>query len=204
MDNPNTLKMKSKERYITASIILLIVLLNNQIFAFGVGAPYHENNPLKISPGESKIINFNFQNPAGKDLTVRPSIKQGSEIIEFIDSSDFIVAVGDSVNFNARITIPSNAQINSIYPIEVTFTTIEKAEEGRTLGLGASVGRRFNVEIIPVVEEIPREEPKLSLVDYFAKYQLLIILLLLIIILIWFILKKKNSPKKSHSKKYKK
>ena len=199
--------MKSKEKYLTASIILIILLTSN-IFAFGVGAPYHENNPLKISPGESKIINFNFQNPAGKDLTVRPSIKQGSEIIEFIDSSDFIVAVGDSVNFNARITIPSNAQINSIYPIEVSFTTVERTEEGKTLGLGASVGRRFNVEIIPLTEEIPME-PKLSPADYFAKYQLaiiiaIILLIIIIIILIWFILKKKNSSKKSHSKKYKK
>ena len=200
MDSSNTLKMKSKEKYITASIILIILLVSN-IFAFGVGAPYHENNPLKISPGESKIINFNFQNPAGKDLTVRPSIRQGSEILEFIDSSDFIVAVGDSVDFNARVTIPSNAQINSIYPIEVSFTTVEKAEEGKTLGLGASVGRRFNVEIIPIAEEIPEEEPKLP-TNYFKKYQLAIIIaIIIIIILIWFILKKKNPSKKIKSKK---
>ena len=199
MDSSNTLKMKLKEKYITASIISIILLTTN-IFAFGIGAPYHENNPLKISPGESVIINFNLQNPAGKDLTVRPSIRQGSEIIEFIDSSDFIVAVGDSIDFNARVTIPSNAQINSIYPIEVTFTTVEKAEEGRTLGLGASVGRRFNVEIIPISEEIPKEEPKLP--TYFTKYQLAIILgIIIIIILIWFILKKKNNSKKIKYKK---
>ncbi len=130
------------------SLILSIMLLSAYISAFGIGSAYYEDSPLRISPGETKEIIFNLQNmPGPEDITVKPIISQGSEIIK-ISSEDIFVPVGGSIDIKANVSIPNNAKIGDIYPVTISFTTVTKSESG-TFGFGSSIGRNFNV----IVEE---------------------------------------------------
>lgn len=179
--------MKNQKSYIITGIfILLVISLSIYVSAFGIGSAYHENAPLRISPGETKEIIFNLQNmPGPNDITARPGVSQGSEIIK-INSGDILVPVGGSVDVKAKVTIPGNAEIGDIYPVMVTFTALTPSESG-SFSLGSSVGRKFNVVIGE--DSIPNEN-KISLWIYLVAG----IILILIIILF---LRRKNKKKKS-------
>lgn len=190
--------MKSKIN-IKISLILFVFILISQITAFGVGSAYHKDNPLKISAGETKEIIFNFQNPSGADITTRPAISVGSEILQFKDSNDFLVSVGSSVDFIAIVTIPNDALLGTTYPIELTFTTVETTVQGQTLGFGSSVGRKFDVIIVPSAEDIAKikaeadAEKKRSKI--IGKLPLIGIVILILIIVILVLVKKKKENK---------
>ncbi len=38
------------------AILLLVILFINQVSAFAVSSAYYEGNPLKMKPGETKIL----------------------------------------------------------------------------------------------------------------------------------------------------
>jgi hypothetical protein len=191
--------MKINKIYQQIGILLIvIILLTSFISAFGVGAAYYKENPLKISAGETKEIKFNLQNGPGPDnIIARPNIIKGSEILELINPQDISVPVGSSIDVLARVTIPNDAKIGDVYPVEITFTTVTEGSSGN-FGLGGSVGREFDVIIVPTAEEIAREEARLAEQKPIASWiiYLTIIIVILIILIIWIILKKKKIKKK--------
>lgn len=177
--------MKTKKIIIFIAV-LFVVLLTNNIIAFGIGAAYHKDNPLNMYPGETKEINFNLQNKAGSEpITVRPSIKTGSEFLKFKDDSDILVDVGGSIDITIIAFIPEEAKVGDSYPVEVEFTTVTSTATG-PLGLSSSVGRIFNIIIV----ESPEDEKK----PFELKNSLIYIIigiLALIIIAIIFLKKRK-------------
>lgn len=176
----------------TGIFLLTIILLTSFVSAFGVGAAYYKENPLKISAGESIEIKFNLQNgPGPEDILARPNIAQGSEILELIDSKDILVPVGASIDVIAKITIPDDAEVGKVYPIEVSFTTITEKDSGE-FGFGGSVGRNFDVIIILSEEEKVKSELQTQTISYIPYY---IISIIILIVIIWFILKKKSKKK---------
>ncbi len=189
--------MKTNKTYIeTGILIVFIILLTSYVSAFGIGCAYYREHPLEISPGETKDIIFNLQNmPGPEDITARGSITKGSEILELIDSGDIFIPVRGSIDVKARVSIPVDAKIGDIYPIEITFTAVTESETG-TFGFGSSVGRGFDVIVVPTAEERARlaeQKPITSWIIY-----LIIGIAILIILVIWFIKKRKtsSSPKK--------
>lgn len=178
--------MKTK---IALNIVISLVLLTSLISAFGLGCAYHKNHPLELSPGQTKEVILNLQNMAGdKNVTTKPNIKKGSEIITLEDESDVFVPLGASIDVKATATVPEDAMIGDTYEIEVEFTTITVGESGK-LGLGASVGRVFNVVVVPVQEEVITTEPKEITTE---TYITIAIIALIIFLIIWFTRKKKK------------
>ena len=184
--------MKINKIYQQIGILLItIILFSSFVSAFGVGAAYYKENPLKISAGESKEIIFNLQNgPGPNDVIAQPSITQGSGILELINSEKVLVAVGASVNIKTRITIPKDAKIGDVYPIQMTFTTISKGES--TFGLSSSVSRKFDVIIVPTAEEIAREARLAEQGPITTEIIIAVILVFIIILVIWIKIKKKK------------
>ena len=198
--------MKSN-KCIKIGMVLFVFILISHITAFGVGSIYHKDKPLKISAGESKEIIFNFQNPIGNDITTRPIITEGSEIIQFIDSSDFLVPVGSSIDFIAKVVIPNDVEAGTTIPVELTFTTVESKVDGQTLGFGSSVGRNFDVIIVPTDEELAllslEEERGLKAYGNWAIF-IGIVILVLIIAILNMVNKKKKSGNLNNKNKIKK
>lgn len=188
------IKMKTnKYTYLIGISLVFILLLSSYVMAFGVGSAYHKDHPLELSIGETKEIIFNLQNPVGEDTMVKPSITKGSEILELIDPSDISVPVGASIDVKVKVSIPLNAKIGDIYPVEISFTTITESESG-SFGFGSSVGRNFDVIVIPTAEEIAKLAKEVSETKTFSLL-IVIAIVILIIIIISIILKKIKTKK---------
>ena len=165
-------------------LIVFAILLSSFVFAFGVGSAYHQDKPLELTRGQTTEITFNLQNTAGgEDINAKATIEQGSEIIELVDSIDtFNIPIGGSVDVKARVTVPSDAEIGAVYPISITFTTLTATESG-AFGLGSSVGRSFNVIVLPTAEEKAKIETQKKVASW-AIYAVIGIVILIVIILI--------------------
>jgi len=173
-------------------LIIGILLLIGNVFAFGVGSAYHDKHPLEISAGETKLIIFNLQNmPGPEDISLKPEITEGGEIMQLIDDKDISVPVGASIDITAKVIIPIDAKIGEVYPIGITFTTISKSESG-AFGLGGSVGKSFNVVIIPTAEQAARAKELKSLSSKIVYWIIGIVVLITIIFLIRAFLKKRK------------
>ena len=150
---------------------------------------YHEDHPLQLSPGETREVIFNVQNmPGPENITVTPSVGQGIEILE-IDSTKIFVPVGSSVEIKATVNIPIDAEIGDTYPVQITFTTAIESEAGG-FGFGSSIGRNFDVIIVPTAEErakLAEQKPMASWIIY-----LIAGIVILIILIIWLILRKRK------------
>lgn len=184
---------KKTKKLLAISLILIISVIFGSSFvsAFGIGSAYHKDNPLKLSPGETKEIIFNLQNmPGPESITVRPSIRKGSEILELINTQDILVAVGNSIDVIAKVTVPNNAKIGDVYPVEVTFTAVTAGNAG-TFGLGSSVGRNFDVIIVPTEEETAKLAEQKQISSWRIYLIIGIVILILAISAILFRLKKK-------------
>ncbi len=63
-------------RILTAGI--MAILLIGLASAFGVGAPYWEDNPLVMERGTTKNVEINLQNMVGNDdVSVKAELKGG-------------------------------------------------------------------------------------------------------------------------------
>ena len=63
------------------SVLMMIILFVNGVFAFAVSSAYWEDNPLKIMPGETQNIKIVLQNMAGtENITLKGKISEGADI----------------------------------------------------------------------------------------------------------------------------
>ena len=70
-----------------------------------------------------------------------------SEIISITDSNlVYNIPLGNRVDVNAKITIPTNAKLGDNYTVGLSFTTVTDPSQG--LGFGSSIDKYFPVTII--------------------------------------------------------
>ena len=190
----------NKELAVIGSLIVLSILISSYAAAFAVSSTYWSENPLTISPGETKDFQFTLQNLAGsEEVTIKALITKGSELAEVIDPTNiYSVPAGEKTVVNLRATIPESASVGAVYPFEAVFTTVAKAEQG-TFGIGSSIRQSFNVEVVERTvlkeaapkEALPEEKPETNILTWVTVIIVLLILLAVIII----ILKKKKKKK---------
>lgn len=165
------------------ALMLSVVLFVSYVSAFGIGSAYHKDRPLELSIGETKEIRFNLQNgPGPDDITAKPSIGKGSEVMELVDTGNVFVPVGGSVDVLAKVSVPNNAKIGDVYSVEIVFNTVSDGSESGTFGLGSSVGKSFDVVVVPTIEErASLVEQKLTRFWVASLVTLVVILLILLI-----------------------
>jgi uncharacterized membrane protein len=138
---------------LTGILIGMIIFLSANMLAFAVSSQYWEENPLTMSPGESKEIKIVLQNMAGSEnITTKGSISEGSEIAKIINAEDaYSVPAGQKIQINIKVDIPEDAKITDQYNIKLTFTALVEQESG-AFSFGSSVKRQIPVNIIEKVQ----------------------------------------------------
>lgn len=186
----------NKNLYIVGISIGFLILLSTTMFALGVGSLYHEDNPLKISAGETKDLKFRLQNiPGTEDITIRANILKGSEIFKITDpSEEYFVPIGGTVYSYAEVSIPDDAKIGEVYDVKLGFATVTDSESG-SFSLGSSIGKSFSVVIVPKIEEkeeIIQTAPEITIsTTTYIVFGTVIILILAVVI--WLILKRRKN-----------
>ncbi len=159
-------KQESKRIRILANVTLLLVLLGifiPSLEATGVARSYWDGYPLKLAPGESKIVSLRLQNmpPPEEEVIVQATLE--SEIAAITDeNTEYIIPSGSrNTPVNIEVTIPKDAIFGKIYDVAISFRQISSGEGGM-VSLATGFTTSFPVEVVgfgesenrvPVVEE---------------------------------------------------
>ncbi|MBU0894112.1 MAG: hypothetical protein KKF48_01465 [Nanoarchaeota archaeon] len=184
--------MKSNKNLLYGIIaITLVLFLPSFVNAFAISSAYYDENPMYVYPEQNKEAFLTLQNFAGdNEIIVRADINSGSEVVQITDrEEEYLIPLGDKTIVNLKINIPKDAEIGTIYPVNVVFTEIAKNSAGG-LGFGSSIAQKFDV-IVTETGFVPQLAPE-------EKTSILEIILLIIGIAIaigviaFFYYKKKN------------
>ena len=181
--------------------VMMVVLLNNLVSAFAVSSPYWAERPLQMYPGDTYEFQLVLQNGGGakEDITVKGELLDGGEVLEIIDEQEtYFIPMNGRVDVNLRATIPSDAEIGKIYPVQLSFGTVTE-NKGGALGIGSGIKRSFNIEGIepvkPPIEQVEEEElPETKPIA--TKIIMTIIIIVIIFAAIYFPLKKNKKGKR--------
>lgn len=174
--------MKTNNLFLIA-ILFSSLLFCSSVYGFGVSAPYWNDNPLNMSPGDTKTIQFMLQNDLGSDdIRVMGAVTEGSDIASILGDT-FSVKAGIKTPVQVKIEIPLNYTIGKSSRVVLMFTTI--AATAGSFGLGSGIEQNFPVNI---VSKTPVEGGK----SYLWLYILIGIVVLLAIIILVIYLKKKQ------------
>lgn len=170
-----------KTKNILFAAILLVASITF-ISAAGIASPYWSDYPLQMNYGESKTIDFNFQNMVGdKDITIEVSIKQGNDIAS-LSQTRFTAEAGTSdTMIPVIIAIPQDYN-KAVQKIELEFKTVTP-DTGGMVTLGTAWTSSFNV----VLSEKP-----VSKGTWLGIIIALIIALIVLIAIILVLVKKKR------------
>lgn len=137
--------------------LILIIFLVQIITASGVSRPYWDEYPLKLAPGESKIVQLTLQNTDDKDMTFKATIN--SEIAELNDKSDeYFVPSGETEKkVNVKVEVPENAEIGTEYKVRFNFNQISPSEGGM-ISMTSAFSVNFPVEVVSHDESVLRSE----------------------------------------------
>ncbi len=167
-------------------IISVLILSISFVSAVAIGLPYWEGNPFVISPGQTGTVNLIIQNMVGEgDITIKAEIVQENEIAS-LEEDEYFIPISKDAQVPIKITIPSNATLNTTYKVKVSFKTITPSSEGGvTMGIG--IVSTFDVLVKEGVKEQPKE--KLGTKTW------IIIGIIILIIIIAIVLKKQKLKK---------
>lgn len=187
--------MKNKifnKNILISSLFVILIFSITLTSAFSVSTPYMENKQLNISL-ESKITDLQFvlQNGGGatENINIKVLILNGSEIISITDAEDvYLVAPGDKIPVNFKITLPEEVKNGDSYDIVLSFTTVTQGQSGE---FGFGTGQEHKFKIVAVKEEIPKENKFKEATIY-----LIIGIIFLLIIIVNILIKKKNKKSK--------
>ena len=131
-------------------LILLVITLAlslSLITAAGVGRPYWNSNPLKLAPGESKIVELTLQNTGPGDMTFKATITGYVAILDDKNDEYFVASGEIDKPVNIKVEVPKDAEIGTIYRITSSFQQISSGEGGMVRMAGAFTVN-FPVEVV--------------------------------------------------------
>ncbi|MCR4284955.1 MAG: hypothetical protein NUV97_02825 [archaeon] len=184
-----------KENLIIISIffILAISLVN----AAGVAKPYWDEHPLKMFPGETKIINLTLQNMIGeKNLSfIAEVVSDGGGIVKLVQNNlTYFVPLGRyDIGVPIEISVPKEIVYGDTRQIEVSFTQVA-GPGGGMVDIVGKLTVKFPIEIVNEENSSlyipPKELEKKETPVWIWIIAAAIILIALIILIIWLIRRK--------------
>ncbi len=173
--------MKNKIKLIFGMIFVLLIFINF-VNSAGIVSPYWRDYPLRMTQGETKIVNFNLQNLVGnQDVTVEVKLKQGSEIAT-LEKTTYTAKAGTSdTMIPLKISIPNNYN-KQVQRIELEVKTVNSETEGMIV-LGSGWTASFDV----IVSEKEIEKRTLAWIIV-----LLILVIVVMALIIYILLNRKR------------
>jgi len=171
--------------------IFLLVMLSFNVNAFGVSSPYWDENPLYVSPGETKEVTMYIQNMVGnEDITMIAKASGNTEIFTILDSNTnyFVPAGASNIPVHLKITIPVDAPPGKRWDVAVSFTTAP-SPTGGGVGISGAVVKGFPV--ILKEEAKTTTTPKVS--ENLTGFIILVAILIVLVILFKQFYKRKNN-----------
>ena len=138
--------MKKQNNLLFGAIIFVIAFIS-LVSAPGTSSPNTEDRPLQISPGETKIVEFNLQNMVGnEDVTVEVVISEGADIAS-LERTTYTARVGTyDTMIPVTISIPENYNKN-VQRVKLEFKTVSESQGDGIVSIGAGWITPFNVFI---------------------------------------------------------
>lgn len=155
--------MRGSFFFLSFTALLFVMPL---VSSFGVSAPYWEDNPLVLAPGEQAEVRLKLQNMVGaEDIVLQATISSEGEIAMLLDSSSlYTVPRGtEDVIVPVRVTIPSDAVPGSVQRVSLTFVQVAGADEG-TVQVAGAFSTSFPVQIMAHAQDSSRPWSLLPLV----------------------------------------
>ncbi|MEK6945949.1 MAG: hypothetical protein AABW63_04125 [Nanoarchaeota archaeon] len=179
------------KKIITFTLLVLAVL--PLIYSAGVANSYWDENPLKLSPGESTTISLRLQNEENTSITLEATLN--STIAKLVNSSIYVVPPNrESIPVYIKVEIPLNAEIGAKYDIPVSFQQTSsgsggmvKVAQGITAKIPVTVVNSMESELYKPATQNQGTSP--------AVYIIAVVLILAIIITALVIKKKKTTSK---------
>jgi len=191
--------MNKKKREIKSflMVVLVVVALCQIVSAVSVGSPYSVYSPLKLHPGEEKVVRISLQNPdTSPEITVVGNLIEGSEIASFDRESYTVPYQSRDVNARLTIKIPENADIGKEYTLKYEFYQAP-SEEGM-VQIGTRVTTGFKVVVVEKPPEAKEEGEQQVGVLWIL---LAIIVIAVVVVVIYFIMRKRGSATNLPAKK---
>ena len=141
---------QTKKTGILSIAVLLVILMSSQIMAFGIAIPYWDSPewyPLKLAPGESKIVELTLQNTGEEDMMVQASIE--SDIATLDDEKTEYSVPSGEINeiVSIKVEVPKDVEVGTRYKVYSSFHQISTGEGGMIAMTGAFT-INFPVEVV--------------------------------------------------------
>ena len=186
--------MLYKIKFNLIAFMVFIVLNSFIVNALGLTLPYNPVNGYGSAnglPGVQTELMFLLQNGAENDVTVKVSIKEGTNIARISGKDEILIpAKTKDIPLPVNIKVPKEAKIGERYLVILYVQTMVPKASGTSLGTG--IEQRFYVTIVqPTPEQIQERKT-----NFRTATGLLIVLVLIAIV--FFIKKHKlaNNKKK--------
>ena len=194
-------KIINKKLGIVFGAFGLFIMMAFLVSAFGISTPYWDDNPLKLAPGESKIVALTLQNKVGsEDVTLRATLtNDAGGIATIIDENlDYFVPLGGSVAVSVKVEVPEDAEnTDPLREVRISFTQIGVEGSGGPITLAGGFTTKFPIKIVGFTESelyvaptpTPPEEEKIFTLNFLI---ILITLIVTVIAIIVFLNVRKN------------
>jgi LPXTG-motif cell wall-anchored protein len=174
------------KKYLGFGILLFLTLLvMNSVYALAVSSPYWNDNPLTISPGESKDFQLVLKNNAGaEEVTVTAEISQGADIAVITDAvKTYTAPAGGDAVINLRVSVSPESPLGGSYPVKLSFKTVTSGNQGGAVGIGSAIDQNIPVVIV--------EKPKAPATNNTTWYLVVGVIILVVIIALVMMRKKR-------------
>ena len=156
-------KRINKKLGIVLGVFGLFITMIFLVSAFGISTPYWDDNPLKLAPGESKIVSLGLQNNVGtEDVTLRAVLtNDAGGIATIIDENlDYFVPLGGSAVVSIKVEVPEDAEnTDPLREVALDFTQIGVEGSGGPVTLAGGFTTKFPVRIVGFTESELYVEP---------------------------------------------
>ena len=183
--------------------VWMFLLSLSIVSAFGVSTPYWEENPLKLAPGESMIVELKLQNMVGnEDVKLRAEITDGGGIANLVNPNPvYLIPTGrDDVVVKVKIDVPEDYTKGGKRDIRLSFKQVSEKSEGMVAVSGGATSRITVFIVNPEESVLYNPEPESEGFNGLI-YFLIIVVVIIIISIILLRQKKEKVDRKPNVRK---
>ncbi len=172
-------------------MILLVLSLIGIVNAVGISQAYHNENPVIISPGETKSVDFGrfVASQETIDRVMEVEIIEGSEIVSIVDNTIEVPAGSIDTAIVFSISVPEDVEIGREYNIKIKIKDVTPLEADGMIGFSDSMTGNFPVSVQEPVDD-DDEDTGFGMMWWLLGGLLVVII---VVIVIYFVVSRKKN-----------